>query len=79
MLASFLSGEFRLHIPCSRYCFIGEVSLTHPVLAEFLYGEFLLHIPSWRHFYLGSISCTSRTGFIFVWGVSLAPPVLALI
>ena len=59
VLASFLSGEFLLHIPCclhfyagsfsytSRvvFIFIRGVSLSHPVLASFFSGEFLLHIP----------------------------------
>ena len=71
MLASFLCGEFLLHIQCWLL---------------FLSGEFLLPIPCciyiypfWHHFYLGSISYTSSAAFIFIWGVSLTPPVLALI
>ena len=91
MLASFLCGEFLLHIPCWLHFYVGSfsytsragfifmwgVSLTHPVLASFLCGEFLLHIPCWLHFYVGSFSYTSRAGFIFMWGVSLTHPVLA--
>ena len=52
VLASFLCGEFLLHITCLAlrwvffflfFCFIiiGKVSLTHPMLALFLTGEFL--------------------------------------
>ena len=65
MLASFLCGEFLLHIPYWLY-FIGGVSLTHPVLASF--------------FNLGSLSYISRAGFfffLFIWGVFLKPPMLA--
>ncbi len=56
--------------------------------------EFLLPIPCWLRFYAGSFSYTSRTGFIFfylgcfsytshvcvifLWGVSLTHPILAL-
>ena len=80
MLASFLSGEFLLEIPCWLHFDVGSfpytsravlismqgVSLTHPVLASlFIY------------FYLRSFSYTSRAGFIFIWGVSLTHPVLA--
>ena len=81
MLASFLSGEFLLYIPCwlhfylasfsytSHVCFISlwGVSLTRPMLALFLSGEFLLYIQCWLHFYLASFSYTSRAGFIIIW------------
>ena len=40
--------------------------------------EILLHIPCWLHFQLGGFSYTSRTGFIFIWGLSLIHPMLAL-
>ena len=63
MLASFLSGQFLLHIPC-----------WHFIL--FLLGEFLLHIPCWLHFCLGCFSYTSHADFLFLWGVSLTHPVL---
>ena len=79
MLASFLSGEFLLHIPClfyflwvetSDYCLfifsILGVSIIHPVLS-FTCGEFLLHIPCWLYIYLVSLSYTSRAGFIFIF------------
>ncbi len=74
MLASFLCGEFLLHIPywlyffylgCFSYTshvcliFLWGVSLTHPILALFLSGDFLLHIPC----------------LLFVWGVSLTHPI----
>ena len=55
--------------------FVGEVSLTYPVLASVLSGEFLLYIPCRLHFYLGSFSYTSRAGFIFMQGVSLTHPI----
>ena len=84
VLASFLSGELLLHIPC-WITFLK--TFTHPVLASCLCEEFLLHIPSfgefllriqcWFHFYVGSFSYTSRAGFIFMLGVSLTHPVLA--
>ena len=48
------------------------------MLASVLSGEFLLHIPCWLQFYLGSFSYISHDGFIFIWGVSLTHPVLAL-
>ncbi len=90
VLASFLSGEFFLHIPCclhfywgsfsrAGFIFMGVISLTHPMLASFLSGEFLLHIPCWLHFYMGSFSYTSHVWFTFLWGVSLTHPVLAFI
>ena len=62
VLASFLCGEFLLHIPYWLY---------------FLSREFLLHIPCWLYFSVGSFSYTSHTGFIFIWGVSLTHPMLA--
>ena len=62
VLASFLCGEFLLHIPYWLY---------------FLSREFLLHIPCLLYFSVGSFSYTSYTGFIFIWGVSLTHPMLA--
>ena len=47
--------------------YIGEVSLTHPVPASFS-----------ASFLFDGISYTSYAGVIFIWGVSLAHPVLAL-
>ena len=90
MLASFLSGEFLLHIPCwlhfclgsfsytscAGFIFIWGVSLTHPALTFFFCGEFLLHIPCCLHFYAGSFSDTSCAAFIFMQGVSLTHPML---
>ena len=77
VLASFLSGEFLLHIPCwlhfyvgsfpytsrASFIFIWGISLTHPIMASFLCGEFLLHTP-----------CC----LILMQGVSLTLPVLAV-
>ena len=70
MLASFLSGEFLLHILCWLQ-----------VVCFFKSGEFLLHIQCWIYFFVGSFSYTSRAGFVFFfffWGVSLAHPMLDL-
>ena len=75
------------------FSFINWPSLTHPMLVLYLPGEFLLHIPCCLHFYAGSFSYTSRAGFpfyqlrfsytsnagfIFIWGVFLTHPLLAL-
>ena len=46
------------------------------MLAVLFCGEFLLHISCWLS-NLGSFFYTSRSGFIFIWGVSLKHPVLA--
>ena len=48
-------------------------------MLAFTCGEFLLHIPCWLYIYLRSFSYTSRSGFIFIWGVSLTHPTFALI
>ena len=67
VLASFLSGEFLLHIPCWLNFYLGSfsytshaglifmrwVSLTHPELASVFCGELLLHIPCWLPFLCG--------------------------
>ena len=72
--------------------FIWGVSLRHHVLTLFFCGEFLLHIPcSFSFLFFLFVfplffsfkmwSCfvyTSRAGFIFMRGVSLTHPVLAL-
>ena len=86
--ASFLCGEFLLHIPCWLFFFfffffffyLGSFSYTSRAgffFSFFLSGEFLLHISGWLHFYQGSISYTSLAGVIFIWGVSLTHPWLA--
>ena len=62
VLASFLCGEFLLHIPRWLDVYLGSFSDTSRAGFIFLSGEFLLHIPCWFHFYLG---------------VSLTHPVLA--
>ena len=70
MLASFLSGEFLLHIPCWLCFYVVSLSYTSRVTFMFIWeglcGEFLLHIPCCLHLYLGR----------FMWGVSLTHPVL---
>ena len=82
VLASFLTGEFLLHIPCwlpfylgsfsytshAGFIFMWGVSLTHPMLT-FLFNFFILN--------LGSFSYTSHAGLFLTWGVSLTHPVLA--
>ena len=90
MLASLLSGDFLLHIPCWLHFYLGSfsdtshagfifmwgVSLTHPVLASLLSGEFLLHISCLFYFSVGSFSYTSQAGFFFKRRVSLTHPML---
>ncbi len=90
---SFLCGEFLLYIPCWLHFYRG-LSLTHPMPISFLSREFILHIPwwlyyyfffclgsfpCWLHFYLGGFSYTSPAGVIFILGVSLTHPFLALL
>ena len=68
------------------YFFIWEFLLHILHWLYFFCGEFLLHIPCWLLFSfsffvglnLGSFSYTSCAGFIFMRGVSLTNPVLAL-
>ena len=95
MLASFLSGEFLLNIPCWLHFYVGSFSytshadffmwgvcLTHPELPSlcfFFGGGVLLHIPCWLHFYLGSFSYTCRAGFISVSEVYVRDPMLDLL
>ena len=79
--ASFLCGEFLLHIPCWLHFYLGSFSYTSRAVL-ILMKEFLFHIPCsflfFIFFYLGSFSYTPLAGFIFIWGVSLTHPVLAL-
>ena len=79
MLASFLCGEFLLHILSwllfSFFFYLGSFSHISR-LASFLLGQFLLHIPCWLKLYMRSFSYTSCAGFIFMRGVSLTHPVL---
>ena len=61
--ASFLSGEFLLHIPCCiNFCFQGSLSYTSRAGFIFMRGVSLTHpvLP-----------------LFFIWGVSLTHPVLA--
>ena len=90
--ASFLCGEFLLHIPCWLHFNLGCFSYTARAGLLFLFyfiylsGSFLLHIPCSLHVYVGSFSYKSRVlgslfyasnaGFTFMWGVSLTHPVL---
>ena len=85
VLASFLSGEFLLHIPCwhhfsvgsfsytshAGFIFIWGVSLTHPILGSFfLWGVSLTH-PMQGFF------CFVFWFFLKIYGVSLTHPMLA--
>ena len=63
VLASFLCGEFLLHIPFWLHFSVGFFSYTSR--AGFIFS-------------VGSFSYTSRAGFIFISGVSLTHPVLDL-
>ena len=65
MLSLFLCGKFLLHIPCLFGFSVG--SFSYPSHAVFVFV-----------FNLGSFSYTSRAGCIFMQGVSLTHPVLAL-
>ena len=67
LLTSFLCREFLLHIPCLLDFSVRSFS-THLILASFFF--FFLN--------LGSFSYTSRAGFIFMRGISLTHPILAL-
>ena len=93
MLTLFLCGEFVLHIPCYLHFYLGRfmwgVSLTHPVLPSFVSGKVYLgsfsytsrafYLLFFLFFYLGSFSYISHAGFIFIVGVFLTHPVLALV
>ena len=91
IMASFLCGEFLLHIHCSAYFYLGSFSytshacfiflpgvcLTHPVQPLFLYGEFLLHIRCWLLF--GEFLLLIYADFFcFIRRVSLTYPMLGL-
>ena len=65
----FLSGEFLLHIPCWIHFYLESFSYTSGAFFFFFFFFF---------FYLGSFSYTSHADFIFIWGVSLTHPTLAL-
>ena len=79
VLASILSGEFLLHIPCWLVLFSCREFLVHvQVLDLILFGEVLLNIPCWLQFYVGSFSYTSHVDFVFMSGVSLTHPVLSV-
>ena len=91
LLASFLSGEFLLHIPCWLHFYLGSFSytsraglnfisgpfLTDAMMVSFLWGSFS-YIPCWLYFSLGSFSYTARAGFISMRGVSLTYAMLTL-
>ena len=76
VLASFLSGEFLLHIPCLLCSSVGSFSYTSHTGSILIWGV-LLHIACWRHFHLGIFSYTSRAGFNFIMGLSLTHPMHA--
>ena len=75
---SLLSGELLLNISCWLHFYVGNFSYTSHAGFFFSSGEFLLNIPCWLHFDVGSSSYTSRADLVFVWGVSLTHPMLAL-
>ena len=76
MLASILSGEFLLHIPCSLCFYVGSFSYTSHAGFTFIWGVSLTH-PMLASFYnLGRFSYTSHAAFIFLQGVCLRHPVL---
>ena len=74
VLASFLSRELLLHIPCWIYFYLGSFSYTSGATFTFIWGVSLTH-PM-----LASVgtypSYPSRAGFIFMRGVSLTHPML---
>ena len=80
MLASFLCGEFLLHIPCWFHFYLGSFSYTSHASFTFLLGVSLTHpMLPFLYFNLGSFSYKSCAGFSFIWWSSFKHPVLALI
>ena len=72
-LASFLCGEFLLHIPCWLHFYGGSFTYfiyTFPGFFSFFFFFFFFF------FNLRSFSYTSHTRFIFIWGVPHTHPVL---
>ena len=70
MMASFLCGDFLLHIPCWLHFYLGSFSYTsHAGFFPFPLncGEFLLNIPCWFHFTLG-VSLTHPMLTLFLCG-----------
>ena len=65
VLASFLSGEFLLHIPCWLHFYLASFSYTSHAGVTFLWGVSL------THHVLASL-------FFFIWVVSLTHPMLDL-
>ena len=77
VLASFLSGEFLLHIPRWRQFDLGSFSYTSRAGFIFMSGSSLTH--SVLALILSAdLSYISHVGFIFIGGVSLTHPLLAL-
>ena len=74
VLASFLCGEFLLHIPRWLDVYLGSFSDTSRAGFIFyfilIWGVSLTH-PMLVSFLSGSFTYTPRAGFIFIWGVSL--------
>ena len=94
VLASVLSEEFLLHIPCWLQFYLGSfsytsragfncmrgVSLTHPVLASVFIWRVSVTHPMLAWFFSSFfLSYASHAGFNFIWVVSLTHPVLASI
>ena len=81
VLASFLSREFLLHIPCCLHFYLASFSHTSHAAFSFLWGVSLTHPMLASFFNLGSFSYTSHAGifiYFLIWGVSLTHPVLTL-
>ena len=68
MLASFLSGEFLLHIPCWLHFYLESFSYTSHGGFIFPWGVSLTH---------PLLAFIFKRGIIFIWGVSLTHPMLA--
>ena len=77
VLALFLSGEFLLHIPFLLYFSRGGWRGGAGALIQGSLS-YTSHAGFFVFFNLGSFSSRSRAGFVFMRGVSLTHPVLAL-
>ena len=77
VLASFLSGEFLLHIPPWRRFDLGSFSYTSRAGFIFMSGASLTH-PVLALILSANLSYISHVGFIFIGGVSLTHPMLVL-
>ena len=78
VLASFLSGEFLLHIPCWLFFNLGSFSYTSNAGFIFYVGSFCYtsHAGLKKLKYFGEFLFHTPYLFLFIWGVSLTHPVL---